>query len=275
MSIVQDFERTVAITGAGSGFGEALALRYSDAGYRVAVTDIDVARAATVLEQIRQRGGAGFSQALDVSSGSDWDSFYQRVLTEWGGLEILVNNAGVAAAGRLEDTPIDDWKWVLDIDLMGVIRGCHRFLPIMREQQKGHLVNIASFAGLASVPEVSAYVVAKSAVVALSEQLRVDLDGSGVGVTLVCPAYVQTRLMETFRSQDEQHQLNVERWMRRSSITAEQVAGQVYEAVENGKFLVLTHKETRWYWRMKRWFPERYYRTMVTFADKLKARKLS
>jgi NADP-dependent 3-hydroxy acid dehydrogenase YdfG len=269
---MRDFERTIAITGAGSGLGEALAHRYARAGYRVAVTDVVAGRAAGVLASILKSGGQGFAQALDVVAGADWDALYQRVLTEWGGLEILVNNAGVAAAGRLEDTPLDDWEWLLGIDLWGVIRGCHRFLPLMREQGLGHVVNVASFAGMVPVPELSAYSTAKAGVVALSEQLRVDLDGSGVGVTLVCPAYVQTRLLETFRSHDPRHRQMAERWMAHSPIGAEEVAGRVMAAVEKGEFMVMTHAETRWMWRMKRWFPGRFHRTMVTFARRMKGR---
>jgi NADP-dependent 3-hydroxy acid dehydrogenase YdfG len=269
---MQDFDRTIAITGAGSGFGEALAHRFAASGYRVAVTDVNPERAAGVLAAIEDAGGGGFAQKLDVTAGPDWDALYQRVLTEWGGLEILVNNAGVAAAGRLEDTPLDDWKWILDIDLYGVLRGCHRFLPMLRSQGHGHLVNVASFAGMMTVPELSAYVTAKAAVVALSEQLRVDLEGSGVGITLVCPAYVQTRLLETFRSHDERHRQLAERWMGRSPVTATEVANQVYEAVDSGRFLVLTHRETRWLWRLRRWFPRRYHRTMTAMAHSMKAR---
>ena len=108
--------------------------------------------------------------------------------------------------------------------------------------------------------------------VALSEQLRVDLAGSGVGVTVVCPAYVQTRLLETFRSVDKRHQSMVERWMARSQITAAQVAEQICGAVAEERFLVLTHPETRWMWRYRRWFPERYHRKVVRMADRLRQR---
>jgi NADP-dependent 3-hydroxy acid dehydrogenase YdfG len=265
-------DRSIVITGAGSGFGEALAHRYARAGYSVAVTDIDSARADAVLADVRAAGGSGFSLGLDVNSPPGWDGLYQRVMDEWGRLDILVNNAGVAAAGRLEDTSLEDWHWILETDLVSVVRGCHRFLPRMREQGTGHLVNVASFAGLTPVPEVSAYATAKAAVVALSEQLRVDLAGSGVGVTVVCPAYVQTRLLETFRSSDERHRSMVERWMARSTVSAAQVAERVYHAVEKQEFLVLTHRETRWLWRYRRWFPGWYYRMMVRIAARMKAR---
>ena len=99
-----------------------------------------------------------------------------------------------------------------------------------------------------------------------------DLDGSGVGVTLVCPAYVQTRLMETFRSPDLRHRQMAERWMARSAIRAEDVADKVFNAVGAADFLVMTHAETNWMWRMKRWFPGRFHRTMLKFARKMKGR---
>jgi len=267
--------RGIAITGAGSGLGAALARHYAAAGYAVAVTDIDAARADAVAAQIIGDGGAAFALGLDVTSADAWSGLYQRVMDEWGGLDILVNNAGVAGAGRLEDTPLADWRWLLEIDLFGVIQGCHRFLPLLREQGRGHVVNIASFAGMTPVPEVSAYATAKAAVVALSEQLRVDLAGSGVGVTVVCPAYVQTRLLETFRTADQRHRSMAERWMARSPVTAEQVAAQVRQAVARRQFLLLTHPETRWLWRFRRWLPERYHRMMVRMADRLRQKDFS
>ena len=254
----------VLITGAGSGLGRAMALRFARDGRHVAVTDVDGNRAEAVLAEIRDAGGEGIAQRLDVSRQEDWDAACQRVLTEWGGLGVLVNNAGVAAAGNLEQTPLSDWEWVLGIDLMGVVRGCHRFLPMMREQGHGHIVNVASFAGLAGAPGISAYGTAKAGVVALSEQLRAELHGSGVGVSLLCPAFVATGLMESFRSPDPADRERVERWMATSGVNAEMVADAVADAVDRGRFLVLTHANTRWAWRLKRWLPERYFRLLVT-----------
>ena len=254
----------VLITGAGSGLGRAMALRFARDGRHVAVTDVDADRAEAVLGEIREAGGDGFAQALDVSRQPDWDAACQRVLTEWGGLGVLVNNAGVAAAGNLEQTPLSDWEWVVDIDLMGVVRGCHRFLPMMREQGHGHVVNVASFAGLAGAPGIAAYGTAKAGVVALSEQLRAELHGSGIGVSLLCPAFVTTRLMENFRAPDDSYRARVERWMATSGVSAEDVADEVADAVEHDRFLVLTHRNTRWAWRLKRWLPERYFRLLVT-----------
>lgn len=265
--------KTIAITGSGSGLGEALAYRFAREGYQVAVSDVDAQRAQQVLETIISEGGDGFSMGLDVTSDADWQALQQQVNDQWDGLDILVNNAGVAAAGRLEDSSLEDWSWVLDIDLMGVIRGCHRFLPGFREKGSGHIVNVASFAGMVPVPAVSAYATAKAGVVALSEQMRVDLAGSGVGVSLLCPAYVNTRLLETFRSNDDNAKRLASKWMSNSRITPEKVADDVFRAVEKNRFLILTHPETRWAWRFRRWFPGQFHRSMVKMAERFK-RKL-
>lgn len=266
---------TIVITGAGSGFGEALAYRFSAAGYRVAVTDLHGDRCERVLREVVARGGEGFALAMDVTEEAAWNRLSERVMAEWGGLGVLVNNAGVAAAGRLEDTPLEDWRWILDTDLFSVVLGCHRFLPLLRSQGFGHVVNVASFAGMTPVPEVAAYATAKAAVVALSEQLLVDLHGSGVGVSVVCPAYVQTRLLETFRSGDDRHRKMAERWMAGSPVTAERVAQDVFDAVRKDRFLVLTHRETRWLWRLRRWFPNRYQRWVSKAAVRMQARRRS
>ncbi len=267
-----DSEPTVLITGAGSGLGEAMAMRFAGDGFAVAVCDIDAARAEKVLEEIVGISPASFSHCMDVSREADWDAVYQRVLTEWGSLNVLVNNAGVAAAGNCEDTTLEDWRWVLDVDLMGVVMGCHRFIPLLRktaEENRGqcHLVNVSSFAGIAAMPGMSAYGVAKAGVIALSEQLRAELHAAGVGVTVVCPAFVRTRLLETFRTANAIHRSRVESWMRRSKVTAGDVASQTLEAVRDNKFLVLTHPLTRRAWLAKRFMPERYFRRIVKMAD--------
>lgn len=262
---------TVLITGAGSGLGKAMARTFAVAGFRVAVCDIDAARAAGVQEPLEAISPGGFWQGMDVRETADWDAVYQRVLTEWGGLNVLVNNAGVAAAGNCEDTSVEDWRWVIDVDLMGVVLGCHRFLPLLRETARAgsgncHLINVSSFAGLAAMPGMCAYGTAKAAVVALSEQLRAELHDSGIGVSVVCPAFVRTRLLETFRCQDDTQRARVEGWMERSTVDSEEVARKTMDAMSKGRFLVLTHPLTRRAWTLKRLLPEIYFRRVVRGA---------
>jgi len=258
-----NWHKSIAITGAGSGFGAALAHKYAAEGWKVAVTDMDEDRANQTFFEIEQLGGSGFCMPLNTTSAKDWRQLHNAIMEQWGGLQILVNNAGVAAAGNFEDTSIEDWEWVLDTDLMGVVRGCHQFAGIMKRQKKGHIVNVASFAGLASLPFISAYGVAKAAVVALSEALRAEMYPYNVGVTVVCPSFVRTGLLDTFRSSEPDNKAMVTRWMDTSGITPEYIASEICKAVDKKQFLVLTHKHTRSAWRMKRWFPERYFKRIV------------
>lgn len=253
------WKNSIAITGAGSGFGAALAHRYASDGWNVAVTDIDDDRARQTLFEIEQYGGNNFFMQLDIVNPDHWSQLEDTVMEFWGGLEVLVNNAGVAAAGNVEETSMEDWAWVLDIDLMGVVRGCHQFAGLMKRQHAGHIVNISSFAGLAGLPFVSAYGVAKAGVIALSEALRAEMHPHGVGVTVACPAFVKTGLLDSFRETKPGTRARVSRWMETSGITADQIAKDIADAVRKNKFLLLTHDQTRKAWRMKRWFPERYY----------------
>lgn len=259
--------RTVVITGAGSGLGAAMARRFAAAGYEVAVTDVSAERAEAVLAELTASGAEGFAQKLDITSARDWDAFYDRVMALWGGLDVLINNAGIAAAGTCEESSIEDWQWVIDVDLMGVVRGCHRFLPQFREQalkgRRGYIINVASFAGISAMPGICAYGTAKAGVISLSEHLRGELADCGVGISVVCPAFVRTNLLDSFRGVNPQQRDTVLRWMDKSGVSAEDVANQVYRAMEQRRFLVLTHKQTRWAWLLKRWWPERYYREVA------------
>jgi NADP-dependent 3-hydroxy acid dehydrogenase YdfG len=258
--------KTIVITGAGSGFGRELACVYAQAGWRVGITDIDAQRAEETLALLGAEVQGHFALHHDVQSETQWQAVYQQVMERWGRLDVLINNAGVAAGGRLEETPLSDWQWIMDIDLMGVMKGCHTFAALMREQKSGHIVNIASFAGLAGAPHIAAYGTAKAGVVAMSEILRAELHDDHVGVSVVCPAFVKTNLLDTFRAPESGFKGRVQRWMDKANVSANDVARQIFSAVEKRQFLVLTHSETRWMWRIKRWFPELYFKMMVRGA---------
>jgi len=270
------FIKTIAITGAGSGFGAAIARNYAGRGWKVAISDIDLARAENTLKQLAGEfpGFKGFAFRLDVTSTDEWRAFAERIDQEWDGLGILVNNAGVATGGNLEETPLKDWDWVINIDLMGVVRGCKQFVSRFKQQGYGHIVNMASFAGIAGAPDIVSYGVAKAGVIALSEALRAELNDYGVGVTVVCPAFVKTDLLSTFRSPDSKDKARVTRWMENSGVTVEDIANQISAAVESKKFLLLTHKDTRRYALIKRLMPETYFKMMQkTISKKEKSHK--
>lgn len=253
----------VFITGAGSGLGRAIALHYAASGARIACTDRDLVSVQTTLEQVVQAGGSGLAFALDVTQEDDFIAAAARLKAEWGGVDLVVNNAGVATAGDIDAAPMGDWEWVLNINLLGVVRGCKHFAPLLKAQQSGHVVNIASFAGIANPPGMGSYNAAKAGVIAVSETLRHELAADGVGVSVVCPAFFPTNLMQAARVQQAGTRSMVQRFMDKSGVTAADVAGQIADAVRSKRFLVLTHKDTRTQALVKRLFPEVFYAQMT------------
>lgn len=269
---MQSEQTSVAvISGAGSGLGAAMARRFADDGWRVIVTDQHAERAESVASSLAGAGHA--ARTLDVTDSAQWEALAEFVDQQYGRVDALINNAGVATGGMLGETPLDDWQWVLDINVMGVVRGCHHFVARFREQGYGHIVNVASWAGLAAAPGIASYGTAKAAVVALSEMLRAEMQPYGVEVSVLCPAFVKTGLTETMRAPDDSYAMRVQRWMEKSGISADDVAETVYQATQKPKFLLLTHPETRWQYRIKRWFPSLYFRMLMRVMRKLAPQK--
>ena len=258
--------RRIVITGAGSGLGRAIALRFAQAGWQVAVTDVDGERAARVLEEIRTAGGDGFSRIADVRDIDDLHALAGQLDTHWAGVDVVVNNAGVGSAGTVIDTSPEDWQWTLDINLMGVVRGCHVLSPLLVRQGHGHVVNVASFAGIANAPAMAAYNTAKSGVIGLSETLRGELAARGVGVSVVCPSFFRTRLLDTFRTPDPRLRGFAEKMFATARVSAGEVADDIHRAVHANRFMVITHRHARWLYRLKRLAPERFFRLVSSRA---------
>ncbi len=230
----------VLVTGAASGLGRAIPTRYARAGWRVLVSDVDTVAAERAAHEI----GAS-SVGLDVTSETDWAGARDWCEREWGGLDVLVNNAGVGAGGRFEKIGAGDWDWIWEINVKGVVLGCRTFVPGFKARGSGHLVNVASLAGIMNLPGMSSYNVSKAAVIALSDTLRLELEPYGVHTTVVCPAFVRTNLGDRLRSPDPALATLMDRLMTSSKITAENVADQVFDAVARKKFLLLTHPDGR------------------------------
>ncbi|MPZ79632.1 MAG: SDR family oxidoreductase [Actinophytocola sp.] len=238
------------VTGAGSGLGKAIATRYAGGGAQVLVSDVDAGAAEAVAKELGQ-----VPLTLDVTTDEGWQAALDRCREDWGGLDVLVNNAGVGAGGRFERISIEDWDWIWEINLKGVVRGCRTFVPLFKEQHAGHIVNVASLAGIMNLPAMSSYNVTKAGVISLSETLRYELEPYGVLTTVVCPAYFRTNLGDRLRSPDPGLAVLMDKLMRSSKVTAEDVAKQVVDAVARKRFLVLTHPDGRRSARMKRLQP--------------------
>ncbi len=223
---------------------------------------MNAAAAAETLGLIEREGGKGLNLALDVTHEEDFIAAAELLKAQWGGVDVVVNNAGVATSGLIEASALADWEWVLNINLLGVVRGCKTFAPMFKAAGSGHFINIASFAGIANPPGMGSYNVAKAGVVSLSETLRLELAEFGVGVTVVCPAFFPTNLMNSARMQNQGTVGMVHKLMKNSGVTAEDVAAQIIRAVQQKQFLLLTHKDTRMQALVKRIAPERFFKLM-------------
>jgi len=198
---VQDLAGKVAVvTGAASGIGRATATLLAEQGMRVALADIDVDSLATTVDEMRGAGHEVIGVPTDVRSPEAIDALRDATLAAFGSVHVVHNNAGVVASGLTEEISLDLWNWVLDVDLWSVIHGVRTFTPLLTAQGEGHIVNTASTAGLQANPGIGPYNVAKFGVVALSETLRLELEGSGVGVSVLCPGPVNTRIVEAERN---------------------------------------------------------------------------
>ena len=144
--------QVVAITGAGSGLGRALALRYAARGYAVAIAGRNIDKLLETRAQLEALKASVFSWRCDVTDEDSVRSFVEATVHQLGGIDIFINNAGYAHAGHIADTPISDWQALFDTNLFGAVRSCRAVIPLMREQKRGHLINIASFAGIANAP---------------------------------------------------------------------------------------------------------------------------
>ena len=246
--------RRVLITGGASGLGLALAQAFVSRGDRVLVGDLAQTRPASLPDGIDYL-------PLDVRSQQAWDGALAHVREDWGGLDVLVNNAGVATGGRIDVESISDWERVLDINLLGVVRGCQTFTPLLKEQRSGHIVNTASLAGLVHGPGMSSYNAAKAGVVALSETLGFELAPWDIHVSAICPAFFKTNLCDAGIG-NQATMAMARKLMERSPDTVDSVADRVLADARANRFLILPTRREPMRWRLKRWFPAFYVRML-------------
>jgi NAD(P)-dependent dehydrogenase (short-subunit alcohol dehydrogenase family) len=184
--------KRIFITGGASGLGLAVAKRFAKTGFAVAIGDINDERGEAALRELKELGTKAIYLTCNVTDIEDWKRVCDHLELHWGGVDIVVNNAGVAGtAGGIDEVSLEDWDEVLAINLMGVVKGCRQFTPMFKRQKQGYFVNIASAAGLMNAPLMSSYNVSKAGVISLSETLRTELKRDGVGVSVVCPAFFQ------------------------------------------------------------------------------------
>jgi NAD(P)-dependent dehydrogenase (short-subunit alcohol dehydrogenase family) len=199
---MQELEGKVAVvTGGASGIGSGLCRRFAQAGLGVVVADIDDAGAEKLASELREQGARALAVAVDVASPESCEALAERAFGELGSVHVLCNNAGVIVGGTLQQATEEDWRWMLSVNLGGVINGCRAFVPRLKKQgQGGHIVNTGSMGSWVSAPRLGLYCTTKFAVLGFSDALRMELAGDGIGVSLLCPGGVRTNLLEADRN---------------------------------------------------------------------------
>jgi short-subunit dehydrogenase len=243
------------VTGAASGIGEATAHELALRGARVSLADIDGAKVARVAAAIRTRGGDAAHYVTDIARADEVEELAACAVRERGPVEVLVNNAGVAVVAPFTKTRAEDWEWMSGVNVRGPLRLTRALLPDMLARKRGHVVMVASLAGLVGAPGMVAYSTTKFAMVGFAEALRLELAGSGVGVTAVCPGYVRTNLHQATRYDNPGFKAFLDAPPSWYGITSEHVATALADAVERDRPLVVLGPEKVGWW-LKRLAPQ-------------------
>lgn len=249
---MQDVRGKVAVvTGGASGIGRAMAEAFAAAGMRVVIADVE----ATALERTATELGVR-GVRVDVTKPENLESLAQTVKDEFGTCHVLCNNAGVGGGGLLQELTMRDWKWVIDVNLWGVIHGLQSFLPmLLGNPDGGHVVNTASMAGLSPLPGAAPYSASKYAVVGISETMREEFRGTGVGVSVLCPGFVKTNIFSSQRNRPQELRNETKktaartanedmiRLVNETAIDPAEVASKVLKAIVNDEFWIFTHPD--------------------------------
>lgn len=253
---MKEFEgRTAFVTGGGSGIGLSMARSFGLAGMNVVLADIDKAALEAGLEDLRSRQISAIGVECDVASRASVEAAAQKALDAFGKVHVVCNNAGVGVGGPIEDVRPRDWDWIIDVNLKGVVYGTEVFVPIMRAQgEGGHFVNTASMAGMVSPAGMEPYNATKFAVVAMSEGWHGQLAEEGIGVSVLCPGFVKTRIHESSRTRQEAYGEAATRdeadlagaaAFVLNGLDPDRVGARVLEAIRENELYIFTHPDMR------------------------------
>jgi NAD(P)-dependent dehydrogenase (short-subunit alcohol dehydrogenase family) len=259
------------VTGAASGFGRAVAIELASRGSRLVLSDVDLEGLEETASRAKAAGGEVRTLRCDVRDAEQVEAQAKLADEAFGGTDIAINNAGVAVAGPVGDVPLDDWRWQIDINLYGVIYGCHSFVPRMKAARRGWIMNVASSAGLLSAPMMGPYNVTKAGVVALTETLYGELRGSGVEVSALCPTFFRTNIHTTARSPNGMGAAT-EKLVTQARWSAEEIAKVALDGLERGELYVVPQLDGKVLWRAKRLLGQRFHGVVGRVVKSQRAR---
>ena len=246
--------KVAVVTGGASGIGRALCEELGRRGASVVSADIACEGAERVAAQIKASGGTASAAQLDVRDASAVQSLVDAVVREHGRLDYMFNNAGIGVGGEVQDLTLEHWRTAIDVNLMGVIHGVAAAYPVMLRQGNGHIVNIASLAGLIPSPTLAPYAATKSGVVALTNALRVEGEALGVRASVVCPGFVDTAIFDSAIGVRVDKQDLIEK-SGLSLMPANEAAHEILLGVEKNEGVIVFPASARALWRLVRFSP--------------------
>ena len=235
--------RVAVVTGAASGIGRATSVLLARRGCDLALVDIDESGLEETAKRVRAAGRKVSLHRVDVADRDAMSVLPDQVIGEHGHVHILVNNAGVSVGSTLEEHDLDDFAWLVGINLWGVVYGCKFFLPHLLREDEGHIVNISSMFGFVGFPGQSSYCATKFAVRGLSESLFAELSGTGVGVTSVHPGAIRTNIMAAARAIDEEERARFVEFFERRGMPPERAAERIVRGIERRRLRVIIARE--------------------------------
>lgn len=242
------------ITGAGGGLGRALSLALAKDGWTIGITDIQDKALAESKKLIEESGGSAYTYQFDVSKRDDYKKAFDDYISEVEGLDLLINNAGVGDGGLFGEYDLEHWEWITGINQMAAIYGSHFATPIMKKQRSGHIISIASAAGLANMPNMSMYNVTKAAVISLMETLYAELYGAGVNVSVVCPTFFRSNIMQYHRGDKNSKKIG-ETIIQRAKYSPDEIADYILSQAGENKFYILHPWQAKMVFHVRRFLP--------------------
>ncbi|MCS6819848.1 MAG: SDR family NAD(P)-dependent oxidoreductase [Chitinophagales bacterium] len=262
-------QKRAFITGAASGLGKALAELLATDGWKIGITDINPTALENAANELREKGATVFPYAFDVSDKLAFEKAAKDFLHHNNGIDLLINNAGVGDGGLFEEYSLDNWDWITGINQLGVIYGSFFFVPVMKKQRSGHIINVSSMAGVANMPNMSMYNVTKAAVISLAESIYVELAPFGVGVSLVLPTFFRSNIMQHNRGPEHATTIGKIK-SQKISITPDIVAHKILKCAGKGQFYIYHPFQALWVSWLKRLSPTLFLDIKVNMFKKKK-----
>lgn len=261
-------QKRTLISGAASGIGEAFSVRLAADGWTVALCDVNAARLEDAAARVEGAGGAPITYCFDVRDRDGYQHAIGDFVQQKGGIDLLINNAGIGAGGVFEDVSLEDWDTTIDINLKGVIHGLHFALPHLKAQRSGHILNTASVAAFAAPVAMAPYNATKAAILAISETLYTELHDFNIRVSCMMPYFVRTNIHQGTIGTPEAKSAAAA-MVTHSPYSADDLVTYALDQAGRGELYILFPAITRRLWRTKRFFPRRFFKMALDYARQM------